>query len=403
MGPQRILQAAGLALLANLATAVAVAAQPDRERIAVIDLGPDPANDAVRKRVAGAITAAGFVAVTGAGVEDALAGVATEPDAAQIAAALGDAQRAYGAFDCKTTITAAQTVAGIGAARQAAGLPVPELPKAWALILLCADRGNHSDLAMRAADRLRVLGGSPDVPAEVLAKYPEVDTIVDRELVALEITADVPGAAIWIDYQRAGTAPLTVHLPVGHHIVAAAAGTRRGWASGSAVRTQTKLAIPTTDFASAQSEVARRVASWNGAMPSPEELGRVLALVRSRVAIVRRGDQLEMWGRAIAGEAPYRLGGEDGRGTVAEVDRMLALAADRTRTWKDRAPDPDRPLLVEDRSGAASGTRRDGRDRNPKTRWWVYASIAGAVVAGAVVVLSLDAGSSRQRVELVYP
>ena len=47
---------------------------------------------------------------------------------------------------------------------QAAGLPVPELPRAWAYVLLCADRDGQLDVALQAANQLRALGGWPDVP-----------------------------------------------------------------------------------------------------------------------------------------------------------------------------------------------------------------------------------------------
>lgn len=410
MGTQRVLQAARVALvITGVAVAIVVgeatarAAPIERERIAIIDLGPDPANDTARKQIATVVAGAGFSVVAADGIADALAGIAIDADAAQLTSALADAQRAYGAFDCKSTIASGQTAVGIAAARQAGGLAVPELPKAWALILLCADRSNNSDLAMRAAARLRVVGGSPDVPADVLAKYPEVDTIVDRELVPLEITADVPNAAIWIDHVQVGTAPITIQLPVGHHVIAAAAGSRRGWASGSAVRTQTKLEVPTSDHGGARSALARRVASWGGKLPAPSELAAVLTQVKARVAIIRSGDRVELWGRANA-EPPHLLGGEDGKGTIGEVDRLLALARDRSKTWKDRAPDPDQPLLVEERSGTGVGMRREGGgDRNPRTKWWVYATLAGTVLAGAIVIYSLDAGTDRQRVELVYP
>ena len=73
--------------------------------------------------------------------EDALAGEATDQDAVRIAAAMAEAQRAYGALDCTVATAAAKAGIGIGAARQAAGLAVPELARAWTYVLLCADRG----------------------------------------------------------------------------------------------------------------------------------------------------------------------------------------------------------------------------------------------------------------------
>ena len=407
MGPQRILQAAAIAT-ALVALGAAASAAPEtrgrRERLAVIDLGSlgpsaGGADDAtIRTKIAALVVAAGLEPVIGDGIEDALAGIAADQDAIELAAAIGEAQRAFGALECAAAIRAGQQAAGIAAARQAAGLPVPELARAWTYVLLCADRANDADAAMTAAERLRAAGGSADVPADVWKKYPEVDAVLHREVVEIEIGADVPGAAIWIDHRLAGTAPVVVPLSLGEHIIAAAKGSRRGWAAGTAVRAQTKLAIPTADQATAWSEVARRVASWSGAMPAPEELGWVMARVRARVAVVRRGDSVEAWGRVGLADKPHRLGGDDAVAPVAEAERVVALAADRVKTWNDRAPDPDRPLLIDDLRARAGERRRD-----PPTRWWVYAAIIGAVGASAAIIYVHDAGSDRQRVELHFP
>lgn len=399
MGAQRILQAVAVAS-ALVALAAAASAAPGakgrRERVAVIDLGPDP-DPAVRAKLAAAVVAAGLEAVIGDGVEDALAGVVAGGDELGLAAAIAEAQRAFGALECPAAIAAGQQAAGIAAARQAAGLPAPELARAWTYVLLCADRANDVDAAFTAAARLRAAGGSADVPADVWRKYPEIDAIPGDERVELEITADVPGATIWIDHRLAGTAPLVVSLAPGEHVIAAAAGTRRGWAAGAASRAQPRLEIPTVDQATAWSEVGRRVASWGGAVPPPEELGWVLARVRARAAIVRRGEVVEAWGRSGLAEKPRRLGGDDGIAPIAEAGRALALIADRAEAWNTRAPDPDRPLLIEDRA------TRDDRRRDAPARWWVYAAIIGAVGASAAVILVNEVASDRQRVELRYP
>nr|MBA3818124.1 hypothetical protein [Deltaproteobacteria bacterium] len=96
------------------------AAPPARggERIAVIDLGPDAAGGAVRKQLAATVVAAGFDLVIGDGLEDALAGQNIDRDAVELAAAVGEAQRAFGALDCTATIAAATRAAAIGAMRQ---------------------------------------------------------------------------------------------------------------------------------------------------------------------------------------------------------------------------------------------------------------------------------------------
>ncbi|MBS1122331.1 MAG: hypothetical protein H6Q90_4559 [Deltaproteobacteria bacterium] len=401
MGPQRVLQAACFVAVALGLGITEAAPARTHERVAIIDLGPSriegPSDPAVRRQLNAALVAAGLDVVIGDGVDDALAGESQDLDAVQLAAAITEAQRAFGALDCKAARVASTTAISIAAARQASGLPVPELPRAWTYLLLCADRAGDMDAAMLAAARLRVLGGSTDVPADVWRKYPELDTVAGRDLVALEITADVPGAAIWIDFQPAGTSPLKAVLPSGDHLIAAAAGSRRGWAAGTAVRTQTQLAIPTTEQRGPWSGVAQRVVSWGGKAPSPQELGWVMSKVRARLVLVRQGDRLEAWGRIGLAEPPHRIGGEDGIATLAEADRLIALVVDRVHTYNDRAPDPDQPLLLEE----GHGDRRKSRDQ--PTRWWVYASIAGAVAAGAILIYANDAGTDKQRVELHQP
>src|SRR5688500_8234066 len=139
MGPQRVLQAASaVAILVAAVAARADVPARARERIAVIDLGPT--QDGVRKQLAEASVAAGFEVALGDGIEDALAGADVDKDAVQLAGALAEAQRAFGALDCKATIAATTQAIGIAAARQAAGLPVPELTRAWTYALLCNDQ-----------------------------------------------------------------------------------------------------------------------------------------------------------------------------------------------------------------------------------------------------------------------
>ncbi|MGN6109607.1 MAG: hypothetical protein ACTHU0_31150, partial [Kofleriaceae bacterium] len=366
MGAQRVLQAA--AVLALAAQVVAAAPGQRHERVAVIDLGPPAADgNEVRRQLHAAIAAAGLAPVVGDGIEDALAGQGGDRDAIELAAAMAEAQRAFGALDCAAVLAAGQRAVGLLAARQAAGLPVPEQPRAWTYLLLCADRRGELDTAVVAAQRLRALGGSAEVPAELWRKYPEADAVIDREVFEVEITAEAPGATIWVDGKLAGTAPARVLLPAGHHVIAAAAGTRRGWAAGTAVRSQKQLAIPTPEQSGPAAEIAKRVASWNGQLPPPAELGWAMAQARARIALVRRGDRLEAWGRIGLAEAPHRLGGEDAPSTVAEAGDVLALVRDRVAAWTDRAPDPDRPLLVEDPREAGRDERKD-----PPTRWWVY-------------------------------
>lgn len=362
----------------------------------MIDLGP--ADPALRTALATKLVAAGFEPVSGDGLEDALAGEATDADGLLLAAAMAEAQRAFGALDCAATFTAAHQAIGLAAARQAAGLAVPELPRATAYVVLCADRAGDVDAAMRAVAKYRAAVGQgaagSDVPADVLKKYPALDTLLDRDLVPLEITTDAPDAEVWIDFVRAGKAPLTITLPAGEHVIGVAAGTRRGWAAGSAVKTQTKLAVPTHDRAGKWADVAKRVASWNGQRPSPQDLGWVMAKVQARVVLIHRGATLEAFGRLGLAEPPHKLGDEEI--PVTEMQRAVALLDDRVHIWNDRAPDPDQPLLLDD------GRQRDkdGKLKNIPTKWWVYGAVIGAVAAGAAIIFATESGSDRQRVEL---
>ncbi|MDQ3338025.1 MAG: hypothetical protein M4D80_22910 [Myxococcota bacterium] len=375
---------------------VAIAA-PQTERVAVIDLGPG--TDA-RRDLATAIVKAGLDPVVGNGIEDALAGVNVDKDAVAAAAALAEAQRAFGALDCAAAIKSSESAITILAMRQAAGVAVPELPRALTYVLLCKDKAGDVDGAMVAAARLRAVGGSKDVPADLWKKYPAVDTVLDHELVSLEIEADVKDARVFIDLVPRGKAPLRIQLPAGEHLIAVAVGTRRGWAAGHTDPKQAKVTIPTTDRAGESSPIATRIAALDGKKPSADDVAFVMGETGARIVLIRSADSVEAWGRVGRSEVPHLLGGEDGVAKVSDsrdVDRLLLLVKDRVQGWNDRAPDPDQPLLTE-----KPGDDRFSRKDKP-AKWWVYAALAGAVAGAAAILYVNDSGSDRQRVELKFP
>ncbi len=396
MGPQQVLRAALLVVVATTAEA----APRLGDRVAVIDIGP--ADEKVRQKLAAAIVAANLDPLIGDGVEDALAGVNPDRDNIALAAALVDAQSKFGALACGEAITAAQTAIAIGAARQASGLAVPELARAWTYVLLCADRGGDSRTAQVAATHLRTLGGSPDVDASVLARYPEVDALSNREAVEIEIKPEVAGATIFVDFRRVGTGPLKLVLTAGTHWIAAGSGSRRGMLTGTVVKKQPTVTVPMPDQAGVWAKLAETIASWNGVMPAPSEIESVMNQVGARVAMVRHGSTIEAWGHAGRGEPLRRLGNEDGVRPLAEAPELVALIADRIAGWNDRAPDPDQPLLVEspqDRKRRG----KTGEDVEEPTKWWVYATIGGALLTGALIIYGNTAADNTQRVELHYP
>jgi hypothetical protein len=372
--------------------------------VAVIDLGP--ADDgAARRRLGTVLVAAGLDPMIGDGVDDALAGISGYRDDGALAIALADARHAFGELDCAKAMASAQQAIALLSTRQAAGIAVPDLSRAWAYVLLCADRTGDTDHALLAASRLRTVthgSGSPDVPGSVMAKYPEIDVVPDAEQIELDVNADAPGAALWVDFAPAGTAPAHLVLPAGEHLIAAAAGTRRGYVTGTVTHKQKTIAISTTEMAGAWSALATRVAGWNGKVPPPDELAGVLREVHARVALVRRGDIVEVWGHAGLAEPVRKIGGADGERSLAEAAHAAALVVDRVQAWSERSPDPDRPLLVETPAERAHRGPH-GEIADEPTKWWVYAAIAGAVIAGTVVIYTHDSGSSTQRLELHYP
>lgn len=373
----------------------------------MIDLGADgaPAQDeTVRQKLAAAIVAGGLQPVIGDGVEDALAGIATDRDSLALAAAMAEAKDKFGALACPEATAAANTAIAIGAARQAAGLAVPELPRALSYVLLCADRTGDTAAAVLAAARLRALAGAPsEVDPKLLDKYPAIDALSNRDVMAVKIETAAPGADVWIDFRPAGKTPLEVALATGSHIMAAATGSRRGTLTGTVVRAQPVVTIPLEDQAGRWSRLAARVKSWHGKLPSPTELAWVLREIDARVVLVRHGNTVEAWGHAGAGEPVRRLGNDDGVRPLDEAEPLVALVADRIQTWSDRAPDPDQPLLVETpEERRAHGILRKGEEEEP-TRWWVYATLAGAIVAGAAIIYAHEQSSDTQRIDLRYP
>jgi hypothetical protein len=399
MGAQQVLRTAACALLiagpAFAGGGWGRTAPRLHEPVAVIDLGPpdEPAHRAVLQ----AALDAGLDPLIADGLDDALSGVAVDKDGIALAAAMQDAEHTFGRLDCKGATRAAKLAIGLAAQRQAAGLPVPELTHAWAYLLLCADKNGDTNAATLAATRLRTLGGSTDIDATLMARYPDVDALSNREVIDLDVTPEVPNATIYVDFQPASGTHLV--LTAGEHVIAAAAGTRRGYIAGPAVPSQKQVAIPMPDQAGPNGALAARVASWKGKLPAAPELAAVLQQVHARVALIRHDDVVEAWGHGALAEPVRRLGGDDGKRSIGDVDKLANLVADRVTAWNEHAPDPDQPLLVEDVHLRAEKKAKAEQG----TQWWVYATIGAAVLAGGIVIYAHEHETDTQRVELHYP
>jgi hypothetical protein len=424
MGPEQVLRAADRLIFAlaivgassiasasphssrpplNLQLAEAPAAVAAHDRIVILDLG-GPA--AARKALAAALAGAGLELAAGDGLDEALAGRTIDRDAGTTARALAAATTAFGALDCAATITAAEQVIAADAARQAAGLPVPELARAYAYELACADRGGEVDAAMRAATMLRALGAEhaagAAIPPAMWAKYPDLDATSNRATVAVDVAADAPDAVVWIDHAQVGRAPLHALLPDGiHEIAVAAAGSRRGAQQVTVAGKPIAITVTTADQTGPYKSIAEHVKAWReqGHVPVAGEIAALLVDTDAHIAIVRRDDDAIVWTRFARSEPPHLASGDQLMHPSAPGP-IVALVQDRVTAFTSHAPDPDAPLLVEspaDREG------RDGGSHEAPTKWWIYATIGAALVLGTVVIIAHDEASDTQHIDVHYP
>src|SRR3569623_695395 len=72
-----------------------------------------------------------------------------------------------------------------------------------------------------------------DIDATLMARYPEMDAALGRELFELDIQPEVADAAVYIDF--APESSTHVVIAAGEHSIAAGKGARRGYVAGPAV------------------------------------------------------------------------------------------------------------------------------------------------------------------------
>ncbi len=333
------------------------------------------------------------------GLDGALAGEASDRDVPAVTAALDEARAGFGALGCARTVAAADRAIDLLAARQAPALDDGAAKgRSWALNLLCADQAGERGRAQAAADHLRVLGvvvaSDAGLTDATWARFPEMDAQTDRDVVALTVESEA-GVAVWVDHVRVGVAPVTLYVAAGEHVVAAGASTRRGAVRVRADRAAVTATVPLADQTGEHSAIAGVVAAWRaGAVPaSATELGALMDRVGVRVALVLAGtDTVQVWAKGPGERAARKL--DDG----SRVDLMAiaAMVSDRVASWDGRAPDPDRPLLYETHG------EREGR-RNDPVRWWVYASIVGAVLVGSGILYLQDTADDHQKITITFP
>jgi hypothetical protein len=394
MGARQVLRVVAV-LVAGLCS-IAEAGEP----VAVIDLrAADPeALRASRAELRGKLAAEGLTVLDAPGLDAALAGEESDLDAAEAVAALDQARAAYGLLDCAATIAAADRAIELLAARQAAGLQeLVSLRSGWALVLLCADQTGDRSRAQTAAERLRALGVTRGDQVAIgdatWDRYPEIDASTDRSIDPLTVTTEPAGAAVWIDHVKVGVAPLTVYLPAGEHLVAAADGARRTATRVTLAGKPASATIALVDRSGSHAAAQQLVSGWRGGSlePTAESLGSLMTLLEVRFAVVLTATATaQVWAMG-PGETEAR--NIDAAG-FEDVAAIAAMIADRVAAWDGRAPDPDYELLRE-----TPGERRG----LPETKWWVYAAIVGAAVLGTTILVLHDNVEDRQRIEITFP
>ena len=338
----------------------ATAARAD-EAIAIVDArsGDVAMRAAGRADLAIALRTIDGLAPVGGARAVALTGDDDTTDGAQAEAALVEVRDRFGALDCAGVREPGQRAVQLLAGREAAGLDEQvRLRAAWSYLLLCADRDGARGPAQGFADRLRTLGGAPAIPAEVWARYPEIDAGSELALTELVIKAPamgvpVAGAAVWVDHRRVGVAPMTVMVASGGHVLALARGSDRVGLVLLVAGGTIDVAVGLHAFASDDGGLATQVRRWQAGAPvRAAEVGALLTTIEARFAVVVEGDQrASVWARDGEAEATVVFAGE--------LDQPLPIAhaiRDQRAAWT-RGPDPDRPLITEDDLAVSAASR----------------------------------------------
>lgn len=388
MGAVQILRVAVAALAVGAVAGVAQAKQQPEPgpAIAVIDLRGDE-GAAARAQLELTLRAAELQVIGG---DLGVALIGQDRDEAAALAALAEAQDGFGSLDCGRARPSAERAALLLTARIAAGFDErARVGKAWAYVALCAERDGDRSSASFAVDRLRALGqdGGALLPADAWARYPEIDAAIDRDIVEITVTGPA-GSSAWIDDRAIGAVPAKAYVSAGKHVVAVAGADGRGALLTTAMGQPLSILVEYTgvDRGLGVLEVVR---GWRVKKAvDVASLAPVMTRAKVELAVVIEPDgQLALWQQL-----------PDGLRVVArgEAAAIATSAHDAWAAAHERAPVDDEPLLREEDVPSA----KDG-EKAP-ARWWVYAAIGGAIVAGAVVIYAIDAGEDRQRFELRF-
>ena len=135
------------------------------------------------------------------------------------------------------------------------------------------------------------------------------------------------------------------------------------------------------------------VRSWRSGAASANALAiaDLLTEVGVRFAILLwEGDRAEVWTLPPLARAARRVTS----GIMRAPIPLAAALRDAATRLNGQDPDADVQILTQ------PSKKKETKKRQ---KWWVYASIIGAVAVGASIILAGDLASDRQRIELSYP
>lgn len=237
----------------------------------------------------------------------------------------------------------------------------------------CAAIYNDHRRASRA--QLVAQNNGLSVPGASLA----LDATSGAESVTLHVTS-LSFGDVYLDYERVGTAPIELSVPVGKHVVAVSNGHRVKSRMLSLSR-DTEIALippPPTEW----SRVSRLVTSLQSApRHAPSPVRPVLEAAEIDYLILVEADKYSIW---------------DSNGTrVATATSPVAtVEAVNNAAVAQRIAEAPRSDLMRETSA---------RRERKSPAWWVYAIAAGAL-ATSVTLITVDALSEdRQRITVVVP
>lgn len=393
-----------LLLVSTLLTLPSTAQAQAIEPVAIVDLRPltTASRDLTRSEFAVRIKrVAGIRLVRDRQLVAALAGTPLVPEIADARAATRRAAQAFDKQNCTAVVSAAKSAALLLARAGSVIAPPANLADVYTLLLHCADRIGQSDAAQHAAQVLRGLGVSDadiskqdKISADVWGRYSPPTTPAQT---TLRVTSSPPGAVVWLDHRSVGKTPIELAVHSGVHVVAASSsGHKRDakWLTASGLEHTLALALTATP--SRWQQLGTRVAAWVQRTDSPTaaSLERVMTKADVRFAFVMAGKQVEVWAVNRLRQPARRLGADDPRAALA----LASLVLSQLRRWDRTGPDPNVRLIT---SGDDPVNDKNKTSKGP--RWWVYASLVGAVAIGAGIIIARDLAKDRQQIEIMWP